>query len=603
MDVQLVATLGVVVGAMALLLSDRLRPDVIALAVVVILGATGVLSPREALSGFSSPAVITILSIFILAEGLNRAGVTQKVGGLLLRLGGRSETRLVITVMISGAFLSLFMNNVAAAAVLLPAVTGAARRVGVRASRVLMPLAFATMLGGMATLLTTMNIVVSTVLQDHGYAGFGLTDFALVGLPVVAAGVVYMGVWGRRRLPDRAPDDELAFFERRDKDLLDVYRLGERLFRVKVPRGSFLIGRQIAQSTFREEFGLTVVAVERGGKILTSPLPHTVLQEGDVLLLEGDREDFRQRDREPYLTILPERPWKEHDLESRSTVVAEAMLSPRSSLIGQTLRETRFRDRYGMTVLAVWRAGEPIREGLPDVKLEFGDALLMQGPRDRLRLLDMEPDIILLSAEKEAAPVPRKGKLALAIMAGTLALAVAAPLWLGQIMLGGALLMVMIGMLSMDQAYRAVDWRSVFLVAGMLPLSLAIAQSGAAELLADGIVATVGRAGPTALVAGLFGVTALLTQALTGPAVAAVMAPIAIQIGQFAEVSVQALGMTVALATSLAFLSPVGHAVNVLVMGAGGYRFRDYARVGWPLSLILFGLIIILLPMVWPLAG
>ncbi len=404
-------------------------------------------------------------------------------------------------------------------------------------------------------------------------------------------------------MPDRAPDDELAFFERRDKDLLDVYRLGERLFRVKVPRGSFLIGRQIAQSTFREEFGLTVVAVERGGKILTSPLPHTVLQEGDVLLLEGDREDFRQRDREPYLTILPERPWKEHDLESRSTVVAEAMLSPRSSLIGQTLRETRFRDRYGMTVLAVWRAGEPIREGLPDVKLEFGDALLMQGPRDRLRLLDMEPDIILLSAEKEAAPVPRKGKLALAIMAGTLALAVAAPLWLGQIMLGGALLMVMIGMLSMDQAYRAVDWRSVFLVAGMLPLSLAIAQSGAAELLADGIVATVGRAGPTALVAGLFGGTALLTQALTGPAVAAVMAPIAIQIGQFAEVSVQALGMTVALATSLAFLSPVGHAVNVLVMGAGGYRFRDYARVGWPLSLILFGLIIILLPMVWPLAG
>jgi len=598
-----VATLGVVAGAMALLLSDRLRPDVIALAVVVVLGTTGVLSPREALSGFSSPAVITILSIFILAEGLNRAGVTQQVGGLLLRLGGRSEARLVVTVMISGAVLSLFMNNVAAAAVLLPAVTGAARRAGVKASRVLMPLAFATMLGGMATLLTTMNIVVSTVLQDHGYAGFGLTDFALVGLPVVAVGVLYMGVWGRRRLPDRAPDEELAFFARREKDLLDVYRLGERLFRAKVPRGSFLIGKEIAQSTFREEFGLSVVAVERSGKILTSPLPQTILQEGDVLLLEGDREAFEARDREPYMEILPERPWKEHDLESENTVVAEAMLAPRSSLIGQTMRETRFRDRYGMTVLAVWRAGEPIREGLPDVKLQFGDALLVQGPRHRLRVLDVEPDIILLSTEKETAPVPRKGKLALAVMVGTLALAVAWPVWLGQIMLGGALLMVVTGMLSMDQAYRAVDWRSVFLVAGVLPLSLAITQSGAAELLADGIVATVGRAGPTVLLVGLFGATALLTQALTGPAVAAVMAPIAIQVGQFAGVSVEALGMTVALATSMAFLSPLGHAVNVLVMGAGGYRFRDYARVGWPLAVLLFGLIVVLLPRVWPLAG
>ncbi len=602
MDGNLVATLAVVVVAMLLLLSDRLRPDLVALAVVVALGGLGVLSPRTALSGFSSPAVITILAIFIMAEGLNRTGVTHLVGRLLMRLGGRSEGRLVVAVMLSGAFLSLFMNNIAAAAVLLPAVTGAARKAGVKASRVLMPLAFATMLGGMATLLTTMNIVVSNVLQEHGFPGYSLTDFAMVGFPVVAVGVVYMAVWGRRRLPERAAVEQLGEFQRREKDLLDVYQLGERLFRARVPKGSYLIGKRIAESTFREEFGLTVVAVERRGKLLTSPLPDTVLGEDDVILLEGDVEDFKRRDREPHLEILPGRPWKERDLESKDTVIAEAMLAPRSSLIGRTLREAHFRYKYGMTVLALWRAGESIREGIPDVTLQFGDALLLQGPRQRLRVLDAEPDVILLSTEKEAAPVPRRGKVALAILVGTLALAVFSPMALGQVMLGGALLMVLSGVLSMDHAYRAVDWRSVFLVAGMLPLSLAMAQSGAAGLLADGIAASVGRAGPIALMAGMFALTALMTQALTGPAVAAVMAPIAIETALHTGLSVQALGMTVALATSMAFLSPLGHAVNVLVMGAGGYRFRDYAYVGWPLAVLVFGLIMLLLPRVWPLA-
>ncbi len=601
MGAELVATLAVVVTAMILLLSDRLRPDLIALGVVVALGGLGVLSPEAALSGFSSPAVITILSIFIIAEGLNRTGVAQQVGRLLLRLGGHSEARLIVAVMLAGAFLSLFMNNIAAAAVLLPAVTGAARRAGVKTSRVLMPLAFATMLGGMATLLTTMNIVVSNVLRDHGQAGYGLTDFALVGLPVVLTGVVYMAVWGRRRLPDRSPGEGWAEFQRPKKDLLDVYRLGERLFRAKVPPDSFLIGRPIAESTFRERYGLTVVAVERKGKLLASPLPDTVLQEGDVVLLEGDAEEFRRRDREPYLQILPNRPWKEQDLESEATVVAEAMLAPRSSLIGQTLREAHFRHKYGMTALAIWRAGEPIRQGLADVRLEFGDALLLQGPRSRLRVLDAEPHVILLSTEKETAPVHRKGKVAVVIFVATLGLAVAAPTSLGQVMLGGALLMVLCGVLSMDNAYRAVDWRSVFLVAGMLPLSLAMAESGAAGLLADQLVAALGSAGPLAVMVGLFLVTALLTQALTGPAVAAVMAPIAIETAVHTGMNVQALGMTVALATSMAFLSPLGHAVNVLVMGAGGYRFRDYARVGWPLTVLLFCLIVLLLPRVWPL--
>ncbi len=601
MDTQLTMTLAVVLVTTVLLLSDRLRPDLIALAVVVALAALGVLSPEAALSGFSSQAVITLLSIFILAEGLNRTGVTQHVGRLLLRYGGQSEARLVVVVMLAGAFFSLFMNNIAAAAVLLPAVSGAARRADVRPSRVLMPLAFGTMLGGMATLLTTMNIVVSNLLRDHGYPGYGLMDFALMGLPIVGAGVAYMAWWGRRLLPSRSPDEGLIARTRMEGDLLDVYRMGERLFRARVPKGSFLVGRPIAQSTFRETYGLTVVAVERRGQRLTCPLPDTVLQEGDVVLLEGDVEEFRRRDREPLLEILPARSWREQDLETTKSVIVEAMLAPRSSLIGRTLREAHFRHKYGMTALAIWRAGEPIREGLADVTLEFGDGLLLQGPRDRLRVLDAEPDVILLSTEKEVPPVGRKAGLAAAVMGGTLAVAIAAPLPLGPVMLAGALVMVAVGALNMDQAYRAVDWRSVFLVAGMLPLGLAMARSGAAGLLADGVIGILGPAGPIALMVGLYVLTVLLTQALTGPAVAAVMAPIAIETALYTGLNVQSLAMAVTLATSIAFLSPLGHPVNVLVMGAGAYRFRDYARVGWPLAVLLSAVILLLLPVVWPL--
>ncbi len=595
MDGQLIATLAILAAALAAFASDRLRPDVVALAVMVLLGATGVLTPQETFSGFSRPAVITILAIFILAEGLTCAGVTERVGRLLLRLTGSSEGRLVVVVMLAGAFLSLFMNNIAAAAVLLPGVSGAARKAGVSPSRVLMPLAFATMLGGMATLLPTMNIVVGSVLVDYGHEAYGLLDFALLGLPIVAVGVVYMASWGRRLLPDRAPVS-LG----RHGDLLDLYRLGESLFRVRVPRGSYLVGRPLAESTFRERYGINVVAIERRGEPRMSPLPSTTIEEGDVLLLEGSLERFRSKDVEPLLEILPERTWQEQDLEAGGVVVVEAMLAPRSSLIGRTLREAHFRDKYGMTSLAIWRGGESIREDLADVQLQFGDALLLQGPRTSLPALDAEPDVILLTAEKEKV-APHKARPALVIMGATLVLAALQPGSIGEIMLGGALAMVLTGVLSMDQAYRTVEWRSVFVVAGMLPMGIALGKSGAAELFANGVVAVAGPLGPTAVVAGLLLMTVLLSQAMNGAAVAVVMAPVAIQVASHMGFEPRSLAMAVALGTSIVFLTPLGHAVNMLVMGAGGYHFRDYARVGWPLAVLLLLVIVALLPLVWPL--
>lgn len=602
MNIQLLLTFVILIVSIILFLSDRLRADLIALLTVIALGLTGILTPQEAFSGFSRSAVIAILAIFILAEGLQRTGVTEQVGHLLLKIAGTRESWLVVIVMLAGAFLSLFMNNIAAASVLLPAVSGAGRKAGVNPARILMPLAFATIMGGMATLLTTTNIVISSLLRDQGEAGYGLLDFAPLGLPIIGVGVAYMALIGRRLLPSQVPAEYLQAIRQAEEDLVNVYRLGERLFRVRVPVGSALNGKSLAQSAFRERYNLTAVAIERNGQVTLSPSPDKVMQQGDIILFAGKLDELRQRDVEPFFEILPARDWREEDLESPAVVVTEAVLAPRSRLIGQTLRQANFREKYGMTVLALWRGGRQIRTGLTDRPLQFGDALLLQGPRERLRVLHAEPDLIILgNDEEEAQLAPGKGRLALLIMAATLILAAINSTLVAEVMLGGALLMVLTRVLTMDEAYQSVEWRSIFLIAGMLPMGIAMTKTGAAALMGNGLITFLGPAGPLVLLAGLFILTILLTQAMNGAAVAVVMAPIAIQTAQEVGVDPRSLAMGVALATSMAFMTPLGHPVNVLVMGPGGYRFQDYFKVGWPLTLLLSALILSLLPLVWSL--
>jgi di/tricarboxylate transporter len=412
-----------------------------------------------------------------------------------------------------------------------------------------------------------------------------------------------MALGGRRLLPGHSLEERTMSHRKVEGDLVDIYKLGQRLFRAKVPAGSALIGRSLAQSTLREIYAVNVVAIEHDGRIKPSPPPDTPINEGDVLLLEGSVDDFRRRDVEPYLEILPSRDWRERDLESPEIVVVEVMLKPRSGLIDHTLRESHFREKYGLIVLAVWRGGLQIYSGLPDLPLEFGDSLLVQGPRERLRILRDEPDLIVLAYEdKEPATVPGKGRIAIGIMIATLAMAAIEPELVGEIVLGGALAMMLIGALTMDEAYRAIDWKSVFLVAGMLPMGLAMAKTGAAELLADTLIHLLGASGPVMLVAGLFLLTTLLTQAMNGAAVVAVIAPIAIHTAKQVGLNPRALAMAVALGSSMAFLTPLGHPVNILVMGPGGYTFRDYFKVGLPLSLLLFVVVILLLPVFWPLS-
>lgn len=602
---QPVFTLLILVAAIALLLSGRLRADLVALLVVVTLGVAGILTPREAFSGFASSAVVTIVSIFILTETLRITGVSERAGDLLALVGAGSELRLVLVIMIAGAILSLLMNNIAAAAILMPAVSGLAHRNRISPARLLIPLAFATILGGMATLFTTTNIVVSGILRGQDIPGFGLLDFIPVGLPIIAVGIVYMTVWGRRLLPTQTTIQDARLAGNQRPDLVDIYRLDERLFRARVPADSSLNGSSLAQSLLRETYGVSLVALEQQGRLISAPPAATVLSTGDILYLEGNSEEFQARNTEARLEVLPASESQISHLESEAVAIAEAVLAPRSVLLGQTLRTARFREKYGMAVLGIWRTGRPIRTNLSDLPLAFGDALLLQGPRSQIPLLRTEPDLILLAGgevEVSGITAPNKRWLALAIMGAALLLAAFNTPLIGEIMLGAALLTVLTSILTMDQAYGAIEWRSVFLVAGMLPLGLAMTKSGAAGLLADKLIAVLGPAGPLALLAGLILLTVLLTQTMNGAAVATAVAPIAIHTAQQTGLDPRALAMGVALASSMAFLTPLGHPVNVLVMGPGSYRFRDYLKVGWPLTVLLLGVILVFLPVFWPLA-
>lgn len=598
MTLALFSTLCILLGATLLFLSERIRPDLTSLIVVVSLAASGVLNQQEAFAGFSRPAVITIMAIFILAEGLERTGVTEQVGSLLLRVAGHSEALLVAWVMVGGAFLSLFMNNIAAASVLLPAVAVAARSARISASRLLMPLAFSTILGGMATLLTTSNIVVSGIVRDQGFRGFGLLDFAPVGGPMAVAGIIYMILVGRHRLPKNMREGAGGDDEARD--LLGIYSLGEHLFCVRVPAESSLVDSPLDESSLREVYGVSVVAVERGDRRLVSPQPDFRVHADDVLVLSGELATFSKRDVEPRLEILPPRTWTTTDLESYSVIVVEVMLSPRSTLIGHTLAESLFRGRYGMNVLAVWRSGQQLRKGLGSTVLRFGDALLLQGPRSQLPVLRSEPDLIVLADKTAVQPrAPGGARSAVAIMLVTLLAAALAPQMVAEVMMAGALMMLLRRLLTLDDAYRVIDWKTVFLVAGMLPMGTAMVKSGAAALAARMALGFLGTTHPIALLALLFLLTSAFTQCMSGAAVAAIMTPVAIKAALACGADPRGLAMAVALGTSMAFPTPLGHHVNILVMGQGGYTFRDFFRVGGPLALLLFIILMLLLPLVW----
>jgi len=587
--------------AVLLLLGNILRPDIVALLLMLALGLSGILTPQEAFSGFSRSAVIIMMSAFILADGLRRSGATEKLGAFIVRLFGAGPRRMTFGVMTAGALLSLFMNNIAAASLLFPVISGVARRSKISSSRLLMPLAFGTILGGMATLLTTTNIITSGILRDVDLPGFGLLDFAPIGLPLAFAGILFMTLWGRKLLPEQSPAERIKDDEEQSgEELLDTYQLGDRFLRAAVRKKKDLDGKTLADSGLRETYHINVMAIQRGKNILP-PDPQAKLKGGDVLLILARPEDSVPETLSNFLEILPSGEWQQEYLSSPNLTLIETAVAPRSQLAGKSLQDLQFQQKFGARVLAIWRRGRSIRTRLTNQSLEFGDGLLLQGSVQSLDLLRTESGLILLAESASPIRMTLRGWLTVLLMITTLGLAVVFPRLITEIMFSGALSMVLIGIMSMDQVYRAIDWRSLFMVAGMLPVGVALDKTGAAALLAQWIIANVGIYGHLVLLGALVLLTVLLTQVINGAAAVTVIAPIAISAALKLGLEPRSVAMAIALASSMAFMSPLGHSVNVMVMGAGGYTFRDYARVGVPLTIILFILLLVLLPIIMPL--
>lgn len=779
-DIALV--LGILGVSLVLFVTEWVRMDVVALMVLSALALTGLVAPDEAISGFSNPAVITVWAMFILSDGLTRAGVSDVIGRSVMRVAGKGEARLIAAVMITAGVLSGFMNNIGVAALMLPVTVDIARRTGVPPSRLLMPLAYGSLLGGLTTLVgTPPNLLVSGALEDAGLAPFKLFDFTPLGAIILIVGTLFVSLVGRHLLPARDPKEQahtqrdlraeyglqarifavrvagnsvlegktlgdsgvtsiarllivaltrsgrtetlpghntvlragdvlLAqgrrdrfdvlrewsrlkiereapvlqnllsekvalrelqiagksklvgeslqlrnFYERykanvlavrrggqvwrtrlseislaegdhllvqcridtlealekpeefgavakvTEAELKEIYRLQDRVFVMHVPQETGLAGLTMGESRLADAFDFRLLGIFREGAVTTMPGPEEKIQGGDLLLIQGREEDLDMLRGLQELEILEDASPDLGIFESDRLQMVEATIEPRSTLPGKTVAELKLRERYEIELIAIWRGGKPHRSELGAMKLQLGDALLFVGPRDKLTALNRDPDFIVLTpvsaavVDSSKAPVAATLMLAMvvAVLAGWLPIYIAAVVT--------ATLMVLTRCLTMEQAYRAIEWRAIFLIAGMLPLGVAMYKTGAAEWIAAGMMSGLGQYGAWPVIAGLYGVTTLATMIVPTAALVVLMAPIVLSASTELGISPHAAMMAVAMAASASFTSPISHPANVLVMGPGGYRFVDYLKLGVPLTLVVFVVVAVFLPIFWPL--
>jgi di/tricarboxylate transporter len=579
--------LAILVGAVVLFISEKFPIDFVGILVLGALLGLGLVTPEEGISGFSNPATVTVAAMFVLSAGLQKTGAASSLGRLLVRYG-RNHFMALVVVMGSVGVISAFINNTAAVAVFIPLVMILANRRKIAASKLLIPLSYASQFGGVCTLIgTSTNLLVSSISEQAGHGAFSMFEFSRLGLILFVAGTAYFLLFGRWLLP-----------EREAQELSSTFQLGEYITELRVGAGSPLVGTSVQESRLGQDHDVTVLRLLHGEEKIWAPLRQP-MAEGDVLLVRGSIQELMRLGATANLELNVEFKLRDETLQAGDQRLVQALVAPGSRLVGHTLKDLDFRSRYKALVLAIQRRGEPIRDKLNTVRLGLGDALLIQAPEAQIQRLRSDESFIVLDQVDEPGSRRRKVPIVLAIITAVVSLAALDVLPILVAALLGCLALVLTRCIALDEAYQAVDWKVIFLLAGILPLGIAMEKSGAARLVSESALGMVGALGPVAVLAVLYLVTAILTEFMSNNAASVLLAPIAISTALQIGVDPRPLLMAVTFAASTAFATPVGYQTNTMILNPGGYRYADFLRAGLPLNILFWILSVIFIPRFW----
>lgn len=591
MTIEIGLVIGIIGITMVLFSIEKIAPDVIALGVIVVLVLSGMLPLERALDGIGSEAFILVLGLLVMTAGLEKTGVVNMAGDWIARKAGHDVNRFLLILVLAAAGLSALMSNTGATAFFLPIVIGIAKNMKVSRSKLLMPLAFASILASSLSLIaTTTNIVVSGLMEDEGMLPLGMFELTAVGLVILAVGVVYLMTIGRKLIPDR-PYEEPFSAEANVRNYLTE---------LVIPEGSNLCGKTLVQAALGSDLDLTVLRISKNKRSFLVPTPKTILDAGDVLIVEGNRDGLLNIQEETGLKLKPRSDIAYQEVQSEKISLFEVILLPRSPLIGRTLKQLNFRNRYGLQVLGINRSGRTIRRKLSALRLSVGDQLLLHGSRTSAIALDQSGAFRLLHVIRTDEQDTKRAIISGVIFLGSLTMAALNIISVPVAAVLGMLLVFLTGCITPEEGYQMVNWRALIMIGGMLALGIAIQETGTAAYLSERIISFTGGMDSRWLLGGFFLLSMLLSQPMSNQAAAVVVVPIAIQTALQLGLNPRSFAVMITLGASCSFLTPLEPSC-MMVYGPGNYRFVDFLKVGMPLTVIIFFTALVMVPAIWPL--
>jgi len=587
----MIAVLLILLAAAILFVLERIPAELTAMIVLAALVASNILTVEEGLSGFGNQATVTVGAMFVLSAALKRTGAVAAIGTIASRFFRFNFWIGLLCAMLLVAVLSAFINNTPVVAIFIPIMLRVGLASGHSPSRLLMPISFASIFGGACTLIgTSTNILVSSIAVQRGLAPLGMFEFASLGLVFFAAGTVYMMAFGVRAIPDRACCG----------GLVEKYRMNHYLTDVELLPGSPSLGVKLPKSLIVSKLEIDVLDVVRDGKRLLRPLAEIVLEAGDVLRVRCDIEQIRKLQESNGIRLKARPELADDDFAAEQLLLVEAIVAPGSSLVGRSIRSARFRNRFQANALAVRHRGQLYNLGFREMPLDAGDAVLVEVRQENYEALKNDDAFVIVSDIIQENIVTPRRLTVFAVVAVVVAVAALGILPVAVAAISGCLLLVLLRLIRVEEALQAVDWRILLLLAGMIPLGVAMDRTGAAALLAHGLVGLLRGFGPVAVVAALFLLTSLLTNVMSNNATAVLLTPLAIGAALDLGLDARPFIMAVAFAASASFMTPIGYQTNAMIYGVGQYRFADFIRVGTPLSLLFWILAAIFIPVFYP---